>query len=284
VERELSALETQGARVYDPAACDCVRALLDRAEELGGGVGKILIARAGAHVTSLTERFERDRLRVRRRLETLEQSQGNLEPVRRLIERGEVTLAGSTLRRLAVEPHARLRLREVPPQQQESPRLPGRQSTPPGRLSARASQPPEPRPPRSDVRSLRKQRAVAYEDSVASLVASFALARAVDVVPEDAGPYNPLLIASSTLDRMREVSPFYLTVQLNRLEELASLLALPELPAPPAPPVPEKPQKALPRKKPSDSRAPARDAGKKPSDSRAPARDAGKKPKGSKAG
>lgn len=81
-----------------------------------------------------------------------------------------------------------------------------------------------------------------YEDSVAALVASFALARAVDVVPEDAGPYNPLRIASSTLDRMREISPFFLTVQLNRLEELASLLALPELPV-------QVEEKILPKKK-----------------------------------
>jgi hypothetical protein len=62
------------------------------------------------------------------------------------------------------------------------------------------------------------------------MVASLALARAVDVVPEDAGPYNALRIASEALDRMREISPLYLTVQLNRLEELATLLALPELP------------------------------------------------------
>ena len=110
---------------------------------------------------------------------------------------------------------------------------------PGSRPSLPASRNPSTSPP---PRSLRKQRAVAYEDSVAALVASFALARAVDVVPEDAGPYNPLRIASTTLDRMREVSPFFLTVQLNRLEELASLLALPELPAPPE-------EKALPRKK-----------------------------------
>jgi hypothetical protein len=84
---------------------------------------------------------------------------------------------------------------------------------------------------------------MAYEDSVADLVASFALARAVDVVPQDAGPYNALRIASDALDTMRAVSPFYLTVQLNRLEELASLLTLPDLPEKP------KPQPSLPAKR-----------------------------------
>jgi hypothetical protein len=63
------------------------------------------------------------------------------------------------------------------------------------------------------------------------MVASLALARASDGIPADAGPYNPVRIASEVLDRMRAISPFYLTVQLNRLEELASLLSLPELPS-----------------------------------------------------
>jgi hypothetical protein len=79
-----------------------------------------------------------------------------------------------------------------------------------------------------------------YEHSLAELVASFALARAVDVVPQDAGPYNPLRIASDLLERMRNVSPIYLTAQLNRLEELASMMALPELPEPTSKTLPRK--------------------------------------------
>ena len=80
-----------------------------------------------------------------------------------------------------------------------------------------------------------------YEDALAEMVAALALARATDVVPEHAGPYNPLRIASELLARMGTVSPFYLTVQLNRLEELASLLSRPELPA--------RPTRKLPRKR-----------------------------------
>jgi hypothetical protein len=91
------------------------------------------------------------------------------------------------------------------------------------------------------VQTTRRRRQLAYEDSVARLVASLALARATDGVPADAGPYNPLRIASEVLDGMRAISPFYLTVQLNRLEELASLLSLPELPAPAV-------EKALPKR------------------------------------
>ena len=65
VEDALDALEARGARGYDAPACDCVRALLTRAEELGGGVGQLFIVRAEAHVVSLGERFDRDSARVR---------------------------------------------------------------------------------------------------------------------------------------------------------------------------------------------------------------------------
>lgn len=218
-----------------------MRALLTRAEELGGGVGQLLVARAEAHVSSLSERFDRDSARVRTRLEALESEYGGTEQLQDMLQRGEVTRVARTLRRIAVEPRSRLRplgSADTAASSGAKPGTPPRASMPSSRPSLPASRSSSLPPPRS----LRKQRAVVYEDSVAALVASFALARAVDVVPEDAGPYNPLRIASTTLDRMREVSPFFLTVQLNRLEELASLLALPELPAPPE-------EKALPRKK-----------------------------------
>ncbi|HEY6878484.1 MAG TPA: DUF2894 domain-containing protein [Polyangiales bacterium] len=94
-------------------------------------------------------------------------------------------------------------------------------------------------PPRP-LRIARSSGANDYESSLAELVAAFALARAVDVVPQDAGPYNPLRIASDLLERMRDVSPIYLTAQLNRLEELASMMALPELPEPASKTLPRK--------------------------------------------
>ncbi len=236
VERSLEALEGRGARGYDAPACDCVRALLTRAEELSGGVGALLVARAQSHLSSLSERFDRESQRVRARLDALPVEEEQLEALRAQLERGEVTRVARTIRRLAIVPRSRVSSAATA----ESAAPPGGNfSIPPRRPSLPASRSPTAPPP---ARSLRKQRTVVYEDSVAALVASFALARAVDVVPEDAGPYNPLRIASTTLDRMREVSPFYLTVQLNRLEELASLLALPELPAPPE-------EKVLPRKK-----------------------------------
>lgn len=69
-----------------------------------------------------------------------------------------------------------------------------------------------------------------YQAALAEMVAAVALARAGDVVPEQAGPYNPLRIARDLLEGIRAVSPIYLHAQLARLEELSSLLMLPELP------------------------------------------------------
>jgi Protein of unknown function (DUF2894) len=214
LEGELARLEGRGARGYDAAGCDCVRALLEHAEQLAGEVGERLSARAAAHLDALRERFERDRSRVAQALEQAERALGELPALRRRLSAGELSAVARALRR---------------------------------RRAARPSRQPERRAAldrTAEVHALRRRRQLAYEDSVAQLVASLALARATDGVPADAGPYNPLRIASQVLDRMREISPFYLTVQLNRLEELASLLELPELPAPSGKALPKRPSKA----------------------------------------
>lgn len=218
VEQRLDALEARGARTYDAPACDCVRALLTRAEELGGGVAVRLRERAAAHLTSLETRFERDQRRVESALARSEQQLGEQPELRKRVERGELGFVSRRLRRLSALPPALVRVTAAAP---SAPELRERTASASARPSAR---------PLSD----RRRRIVAYEDSVAQLVAAFALARATDVVPSDAGPYNPLRIASELLDRMRAVSPFYLAVQLNRLEELGSLLSLPELPERPS--------------------------------------------------
>jgi len=191
VERALDALEARGARLFDAPTCACVRALVTRAEELGGETGRILTERAESHFTRLRTRFEAARAEARERLAMLERDRGALPELRDLLEIGDLTRLRRALRRLKQRPLVLGQLDEATTQ---------------------------------------RTRAVEYEDSLAELVASFALARAVDVVPNHAGPYNPLRIASDLLARMRAVSPLYLTVQLNRLEELASLLSLPELP------------------------------------------------------
>jgi hypothetical protein len=207
VERALDALEAVGARSFDMPACDCVRQLITRAEELGGRTAELLAQRAQAHLDRLRERFEHARSSTEHKLGALEVTHGPLHKLRETLAHGDVTLVRRKLRRLATAP-----IKAAPAERKRAPRT----------------------------REQRRDHAD-YEESLAELVASFALARAVDVVPEHAGPYNPLRIASDLLARMRTVSPIYLTAQLNRLEELASMLELPELP--------EQASKTLPRKK-----------------------------------
>jgi hypothetical protein len=210
-------LEARGARTYDAPACDCVHALLARADELGGGVATRLAQRAGAHLDALRTRFDADRTRVAERLSACEQERGEQADLRRLVASGDLVRAARRLRKLRVLPAAAPRPLAV--------RQPSDRSY--SRADARVATSFT----RANAHVLRKRRVTAYEDSVAQMVATLAMARATDVVPEDAGPYNALRIASDALERMRAISPFYLAVQLNRLEELASLLTLPELPA-----------------------------------------------------
>ncbi|MET0340833.1 MAG: DUF2894 domain-containing protein [Polyangiales bacterium] len=204
VERALDVLEAEGARQFDAPSCDCVRSLLTRAEELGGALGARLVARADDHVQRLGARFRRLRGETATQLAVLVRHTGPQPALEGALGRGDLVLARRGLRRIA--------------------RLPEAARTPRDELAVPSG-------------------VHAYDDAHAELVAAFALARATDVVPKDAGPYNPLRIASDLLERMRTVSPLYLTAQLNRLEELASLLSLPELPEPP------RPRKPLPRRK-----------------------------------
>jgi hypothetical protein len=190
-ERALDALEARGARLFDAPTCGCVRTLIARAEELEGESARLLSERAADHLERLRARFERARAEAREKLARVERDHGVRSELRDLLEIGELVKLRRALRHLRQRPAAIA-------------------------LASRAS-------------SARKQTSE-YEESLAELVASLALARAVDIVPKQAGPYNPLRIASELLARMQAVSPLYLTAQLNRLEELASLLSLPELP------------------------------------------------------
>jgi hypothetical protein len=213
----LRELEARGARTYDAPACDCVHALLARADELGGGVAVRLALRAESHLGSLRARFQADQARVAEQLTTCEQARGEQTELRRWVASGDLVRAGRRLRRLRVLPATASHSLAV-----KQPVAAGFGSRTEGRGSTFT---------RANAHMLRKKRVTVYEDSVAQMVATLAMARATDVVPADAGPYNALRIASDVLERLRAISPFYLAVQLNRLEELASLLSLPELPA-----------------------------------------------------
>ena len=196
VARALADLEGLGARGFDADSCDCIRALIERAQELDERASEHLLERAMSHVERLSLRMQRERQRTERLLEAVETKYGELSSERHLLVQGDLTTLRRKLRRMASGTGASASTQVV----------------------------------------LRQRHRVArtqdYETSRAELISAFAIARAVDVVPEQAGPYNPLRIASDLLSRIRDVSPLYLTAQLQRLEELGSMLSLPELPAP----------------------------------------------------
>jgi hypothetical protein len=146
-------------------------------------------------VERLATRFDAMRVVTEQRLAAAEQVHGSLPAEREAFERGELVSVRQTLRRLSSAP---------PPRAARAPLV-------------------------------RRERCAGdYQASLAELTAAVALARASDLVPEGAGPYNPLRIASDLLECIRAVSPIYLSSQLSRFEELTSMLALPALPEPPS--------------------------------------------------
>jgi hypothetical protein len=196
VEDALNALEACGANAFDAISCACTRKLIARARKLDTRASALLAARAHDHVERLARRFERARAAVERRIDAAELSHGELPRERAACARGRLGAVRYALRRRASGGTAR-----------------------------------------DDAAAKRERRvrcAYEYEAALADLTATFAVASASDAVPEQAGPYNPLRIASELLEQIRSVSPIYLNVQLKRLEELASILALPELPVTPA--------------------------------------------------
>lgn len=197
VVQALATLEAAGARSFDADGCDCIRALLARATQLPERAGALLTERANAHLTRLEERMTTAHAQAQRVLNELEHAHGELAEQRGALARYELTALRRQLRRLALQPSA-----------------------------AHTAL----------VKTDRITCLQAFEASASELLASFAIARARDAVPEQAGPYNPLRIASDLLARIRDVSPIYLTAQLHRLDELGSMLALPELPEPPKQP------------------------------------------------
>jgi hypothetical protein len=201
VERALAALEQRGGRAYDAISCDCARTLLERVQGSSPRAAELLIARAAVHVQRLSERFDRARAALEARITEAEDTLGELADERAACASGELVNARRSLRRRACLPAAL------------------------ARAATRA-----PALDRNDD----------YQAASNEWVAVSALARAVDVVPEQAGPYNPLRIASDLLERIRAVSPTYLNAQLSRLEQLASMLALPELPEAAPKPAPRK--------------------------------------------
>ena len=66
-----------------------------------------------------------------------------------------------------------------------------------------------------------------YERTSCEVFVALEVARALDTLPEAAGPYNALSLAARALGALGALSASYLRAQVSRLEDLGALLALP---------------------------------------------------------
>jgi len=251
LEARLARLGAAGARAFDPPGFRCVAALLERARALGGSARVHLEGRAAARIDLLEDSLRRGRADAEAALRAL--ADAGLEPtpdVRAALERGDLRDAARSARR---------RLREL---------ATGREKTPVpwlARLRAEAEAreiqlPPEVARDLSEldcdgelierrVRGRAQALATAlssalFRDSLGSARAALAVARAVDGVPEGAGPYNPQALAARALQAAEALSPTYVQALLEELDDLAALEAA-------LAPPPKKPTRQKPARKPA---------------------------------
>lgn len=205
LQERLDRLAAEGARAFDPPAFRCVEVLLERARALGGGARERLEARAAARLDALSAALLRGRADADAALGELAAAGVDPPPeVKGALARGDLAEAAREARR-------RLRPRLAP--------LFGR-SSPPG-----AGPRPGAPGPRPWLARLREEAALSFRESLGAARATIAVARAVDRIPESAGPYNPQALAARTLQIAESLDLGYVRALLEELDDLAALEA-----------------------------------------------------------
>ncbi len=189
----LATLDADGVRAFDPAARALIGALLGRAEALGERAGKKLRARAEVRISLLGQAFASARARATNALSMLPGDAPSRPLLARALAAGDLTTVLFQARRYV--------------------RRSGSDLASAARLSKQ-----------SDA-------AARYERSFSELFAALDVARALDTLPEAAGPYNALTLAARTLGELGSLSPAYLRAQVMRLEDLGALIGLPPAPS-----------------------------------------------------
>lgn len=228
----LERLRGEGADHFDPPAFRCAESLLARARAIGGGAAARLESRAAARLDLLEAALRRARAEAEEELRALAAAGGEVDPaLAAALRRGDAAAARRGARRArralaaaqgktAIPALARLRsetqAREI--------RLPAEVERDLAELGCdgdlverRAEQ---------RARALSNALSAAlFRESVGSARAALAVARAADNVPEDAGPYNAQALAARALQAIERLSPTYLRVILEGLDDLAGLEA-----------------------------------------------------------
>lgn len=207
LEQRLASLTQAGAAAWDEPGLQLVQRLTRAARQADAALCAHLQERAARHLDRLEEAFEANRAEAQASLQQLvalgvvdaahgqaKLDAGALGEVQRLSKRHRFGRrrvdASFAARRPDLE--ARALLRGI---------------TSPGTLQA----------PSAELLA-----ATLYRDAVAGASASLTVARAVAAVPEDAGHYNPMRVASRALEALSD-HPAYLQAQLARLEVVALL-------------------------------------------------------------
>ncbi|MGK0358240.1 MAG: hypothetical protein ACI9U2_000523 [Bradymonadia bacterium] len=210
IER-LDDLRARGASAYDEPGLRFVEALLERAATLDGGVAERLQARASARLSAFRTSMQAAQVESAAAVSTLTaadadangalaaaHAQGDYKRV--------VREARGALRRVhATDPHARL-----------------------ARLSAQAeAQGLTVRDAPDDAARAADHIAHALFRQAADQVrGTLTVARAVDRLPAETGPYNPDALTARALAAMEALAPGWMRARLAALEDLAVLTTL----------------------------------------------------------
>lgn len=209
LEARLDSLTRSGAAAWDGPGVQLVRRLLDAAAGAEGELCAHLAERAGRHLERLAQAFSGGRTQAEAGLqELLDLGVPDAPRLRAKLESGELLelqrLRRRHRRRSTAEPSLANRRDEL------EARATARGITSPGTLAS----------PSAELLA-----ATLYRDALAGANASLALARAAASVPEHAGHYNPVRVASRALEALGD-HPAYLRAQLARLEVVALLKEL----------------------------------------------------------
>jgi hypothetical protein len=229
----VAALRAAGGEVFDPLGFGLVESLVARAEALGGGARERLLARARARVDAIDATLRAARGAAEQALHVLAADDGPIVPaLAAALARGEVARVERETRR-AIRDRARAR-REV--QVPWLARLRGEALSRGTRLPAEIARTLDglgttdgaaPRGAHGGAVAAGAALSHAlFREAAESARATLAVARAVDGMPDDAGPYNGQVLAARALARMAELSPQYVRVIVAAADDLAALEAM----------------------------------------------------------
>lgn len=228
----LDRLVRAGAGRFDPPGVRCIEILLERARTIGGEGGTRLAERAAARLVALEEALVRARGEAREALGRL--AEAGLAPdgdVAEAMEAGDYANARRAADRARLEARRARRSPERRWLRRVARRAASRVLALPHDVAMGLARLEEVGPS-SDLAARRTAQELGgvvslalFRETAETARAQLAVARALDNLPEQPGPYNPQLLAARALATLSELSPAYLRAFMANLDDLARLEA-----------------------------------------------------------